>query len=155
MSALTDLRVAQASTLSNMGLLLAAMEVDGLNAEKLAELDLNLTRDPDDENAQSLCPPATPLPASVDRDALFARLNGTNDAAAAAASAAVSFVLNDLFAPSRTVSSADSIPNASQRIPALRRSCSVSARTVSTRAYAQIFSSCAYGFAASNSQIFK
>ena len=88
MSALTDLRVAQASTLANMGLLLAALDVDGLNADKLAELNLDLSRDGDDENAQALCPPATALPPSVDRDALFARLNGTSDAAAAAASAA-------------------------------------------------------------------
>lgn len=88
MSALTDLRTAQARTLSNMGLLLASLDVDGLNAEQLAELDLDLSRDADDENAQALCPPGVALPSSVDRDALFARLNGTNDAAAAAASAA-------------------------------------------------------------------
>ncbi|QFU76897.1 transporter [Halioglobus maricola] len=88
MAALADLRIAQARTLSNMGLLLAALQVDGLNAESLAELDLDLSRDSDDENAQALCPPGAPLPAAVDRDALFARLNGTNDSAAAAASAA-------------------------------------------------------------------
>ncbi|AQA18040.1 transporter [Halioglobus japonicus] len=57
MSALTDLRTAQARTLSNMGLLLASLDVDGLNAEQLAELDLDLSRDADDENAQALCPP--------------------------------------------------------------------------------------------------
>ncbi|MEH6585123.1 MAG: TolC family outer membrane protein [Halioglobus sp.] len=87
-SAVTDLGVAQARTLANMGLLLAALDMDGLNAEKVAELNLDFTRDGDDENAQALCPQATPLPASVDRDALFARLNASADPVAAAASAA-------------------------------------------------------------------
>lgn len=85
MSALTDLRAAQASTLANMGLLLAALDVEGLNADKLAELDLDLSRDSDDENAQALCPEPQPLPAAVDRDALFASLNAGNSAASAAA----------------------------------------------------------------------
>ena len=87
-SAVTDLGVAQARTLANMGLLLAALEMDGLNAEKIAELDLDFTRDGDDENAQALCPQGAPLSAAVDRDALFARLNASADPAAAAASAA-------------------------------------------------------------------
>lgn len=88
MGSLTDLAAAQARTLANMGLLLAALDVDGLNAEKLDELDLDLARDPDDENAQALCPEGAPLPASVDRDALFARLNATANAQVSAASAA-------------------------------------------------------------------
>jgi len=87
-TAVSDLAGAQARTLANIGLLLAALDMDGLNADQLAELDLDLSRDPDDENAQALCPPGAPLPASVDRDALFARLNATTDSAAAAASAA-------------------------------------------------------------------
>lgn len=87
-SAVTDLGVAQARTLANMGLLLAALEMDGLNADKIAELDLDFTRDDDDENAQALCPQGAPLSAAVDRDALFARLNASADPAAAAASAA-------------------------------------------------------------------
>ncbi|RLQ23586.1 transporter [Seongchinamella sediminis] len=87
-SAVTDLAAAQARTLANMGLLLAAMDMDGLNAEKIAELDLDFSRDGDDENAQALCPQGAPLPASVDRDALFARLNASADPAASAASAA-------------------------------------------------------------------
>ena len=62
--------------------------MDGLNAEKIAELDLDFTRDGDDENAQALCPQGAPLSAAVDRDALFARLNASADPAAAAASAA-------------------------------------------------------------------
>ncbi|TGD71496.1 transporter [Mangrovimicrobium sediminis] len=87
-TAQTDLATAQARTLSNMGLLLASLEVDGLNAERLAELDLDLGRDADDENAQALCPAAIPMPASVDREALFARLNASADPAAVAASSA-------------------------------------------------------------------
>ena len=55
-SAVTDLVKAQASTLADMGLLLAALEEDGLNAEKLAELDLDFSRDEDDPNAQHNCP---------------------------------------------------------------------------------------------------
>ena len=86
MSSVTDLASAQARTLANMGLLLAALDVTGLNAEKIAELDLDFSRDADDENAQALCPQGVPLPASVDREALFARLNASADPAAAAAS---------------------------------------------------------------------
>ena len=61
MAAVVDLVAAEASTLSNMGLLLASLEVDGINADKIAEMDLDLTRDPNDENTHALCPgePAT------------------------------------------------------------------------------------------------
>lgn len=66
-SAIVDQVAAQASTLANMGLLLASLEVDGLNAEKAAAMDLDLTRDPNDENTQALCPaePAAPPPSDV------------------------------------------------------------------------------------------
>ena len=77
-SARADLMISQASTLSNMGLLLAAMDVDGLNAEKIRELDLNLGRG-DDENGQPLCPAEAPEAIEVDADALFAELTGTSD----------------------------------------------------------------------------
>jgi len=64
MAAVVDLVAAEASTLSNMGLLLASLEVDGINADKIAEMDLDLTRDPNDENTHALCPgePATVVP---------------------------------------------------------------------------------------------
>lgn len=75
-SAVTDLVKAQASTLANMGLLLAALEVDGLNAEKLAELDLDQSRDPEDKNAEALCPRQPTAAAKVDREALMSRLAG-------------------------------------------------------------------------------
>jgi adhesin transport system outer membrane protein len=56
-NARADLARARARILSEMGLLLAALDVAGLNAEEIAELDLDLSRDPDDENAQHRCPP--------------------------------------------------------------------------------------------------
>jgi outer membrane protein OmpA-like peptidoglycan-associated protein len=68
-----------------MGLLLASLEVNGLNAEKLQELDLDLSRDPDDENAKPLCP--RERTATVDRDALFANLSGTSAETEASAAA--------------------------------------------------------------------
>ena len=60
-NAIVDEVASQARTLANMGLLLAALEVDGLNAEKVAGMDLDLTRDPNDKNTHALCPgePAT------------------------------------------------------------------------------------------------
>ncbi len=79
MAAVTDLVKAQSSALSNMGLLLAAMEVDGLNADKLAELDLDLSRDEDDDNARDLCPREPGATARVDREALYSRLAGRAD----------------------------------------------------------------------------
>ncbi len=77
-SARADLMISQASTLSNMGLLLAAMDVDGLNAEKIRELDLNLGRG-DDENGQPLCPAEAPNAIEIDADAIFAELTGASD----------------------------------------------------------------------------
>ncbi len=77
-SARADLMISQASTLANMGLLLAALDVDGLNAEKIRELDLNLARG-DDENGQPLCPAEVPDVIEVDGDAIFARLTGQSD----------------------------------------------------------------------------
>ncbi len=78
LSAEADLRIAQAATLSNMGLLLAALDVDGLNQEQIAELKLDLTRG-DGENAQALCPPEAPAPVTLDKDALFAGLAASSD----------------------------------------------------------------------------
>ena len=78
MAAEADLRIAQSSTLSNMGLLLAAMNVEGLNAEAIIELDLNLVRG-EDENGQPLCPPEPPEPVTLDKEALFAGLAASSD----------------------------------------------------------------------------
>ena len=72
-SAESDLRVAQAATLSNMGLLLQAMNVDGLNQEEITALEMDLTRG-DGENSQALCPPEAPREVTLDKDALFAGL---------------------------------------------------------------------------------
>lgn len=77
-SAQADLVGSQARTLANMGLLLAAMDMDGLNADKLAELNLDLARG-DDPNGQALCPPEPPPAVTVDKEALFASLvSGSN-----------------------------------------------------------------------------
>jgi len=72
-SAQADLMAAQAGTLSNMGLLLAAMDVNGLNEEQIAELQLDFARG-DDENGQPLCPSEAPQQVEIDKDALFAGL---------------------------------------------------------------------------------
>ena len=73
-----DLRIAQAATLSNMGLLLNAMDVAGLNAQQIAELNLDLTRG-DGENAQPLCPPEAPPAVVLDKEALFAGLAASSN----------------------------------------------------------------------------
>lgn len=78
-SAVTDLVTAQANTLANMGLLLASLDVDGLNAEQLSELDLDLSREEDDENAQDLCPREATAAVKVDRKALMSSLSGNGE----------------------------------------------------------------------------
>lgn len=75
MTAQTNLIAARAETLANMGLLLAALELDGLNAEEIEALKLDFSRDPEDENAQPLCPPEAPPEMSIDRARLFDRLD--------------------------------------------------------------------------------
>ncbi len=80
MTAVVDLVAAEASTLSNMGLLLASLEVNGINADKVAAMDLDLSRDPNDENSHALCPgePATavpPEPLPVDEPKITLELN--------------------------------------------------------------------------------
>ncbi|MEH6591766.1 MAG: TolC family outer membrane protein [Halioglobus sp.] len=72
-SAQAALLAAQAKTLSNSGLLLAAMNVGGLNDETIAEMKLNLDRG-DDENGEGLCPTEVPREVVVDKEALFAGL---------------------------------------------------------------------------------
>ncbi|MDG2048305.1 MAG: TolC family outer membrane protein [Halioglobus sp.] len=69
-NAIVDEVASQASTLANMGLLLASLEVDGLNAEKIAGMDLDLTRDPSDKNTQALCPgePSTTPPSDTEEE---------------------------------------------------------------------------------------
>jgi adhesin transport system outer membrane protein len=77
-SARADLMISQASTLSNMGLLLAAMDVDGLNTDKIKELKLDLDRG-EDGNGQPLCPPEVPTVVEVNGDEVFDRLTGSSD----------------------------------------------------------------------------
>jgi len=75
MAAVVDLVAAEASTLSNMGLLLASLEVDGINGDKLAEMDLDLTRDPNDENTHALCPGETSPPPAAEEPKIVLELN--------------------------------------------------------------------------------
>ncbi len=85
-SARADLIGAKARTLSNIGVLLSAVDVDGLNEEKIAEMELDFTRG-NDENGQPLCPPEPPAAVVVDKEALFASLYGDSGAEADAAAA--------------------------------------------------------------------
>ena len=72
-----------------MGVLLAAVDVDGLNEDKIAELDLDLGRG-NDENGQALCPPEPPAAVKVNKEALFASLyGGSSDGSNIAAAGAV------------------------------------------------------------------
>jgi adhesin transport system outer membrane protein len=75
-SAKTDLLATEASTLSNMGMLLASLDVSGVNAEKVAAMELDLTRDSDDANTHALCPPE---PATASSEDILAALSGGND----------------------------------------------------------------------------
>lgn len=72
-NAQSDLLSAQVTTLANMGLLLSAMEVGGLNRDEIEDLELDLDRG-DDKNGQPLCPAEAPSRIKVDKDALFAEL---------------------------------------------------------------------------------
>ncbi len=70
------LRAAQTRTLANIGLLRAALDVDGLNEEQIAQYNLELSRG-DDPNGQALCPPEAPRAVEVDKEALMARLSSS------------------------------------------------------------------------------
>lgn len=66
-----DLLVAQTRTLAGMGLLLEALEVNGLGEEAAEEMDLNDASDPE---AAGRCPDEAPIPTSVDKEALIAKV---------------------------------------------------------------------------------
>jgi len=72
-TARTQLLRAQAITLAQIGALTQALDVQGFNEEKLAELKLKLERD-DSEEIPS-CPEGFPEAISVDQDEIFRRLN--------------------------------------------------------------------------------
>ncbi|MDO8860512.1 TolC family outer membrane protein [Haliea sp. E1-2-M8] len=75
-SAEANLRAAQTRTLANIGLLRAAMDVDGLNEAQIAQYNLELSRG-DDPNGEPLCPPEAPRAVEVDKEALMERLSTT------------------------------------------------------------------------------
>lgn len=106
-SAEADLVGAQARTLASMGLLLAAMDVDGLNADRIAELDLDLSRDENDENSRALCPPEPPPPVTIDKEELFASLVSGSDRYRDAGENKVAVELDVLFALNSSVITSD------------------------------------------------
>ncbi|MCP4842752.1 MAG: OmpA family protein, partial [Halieaceae bacterium] len=100
-AAKTDLLAAEASTLSNMGMLLASLDVSGVNSEKIAAMDLDLTRDPMDENTLALCPPE-PKPMVTMEDAL-AELAGGNERYRTLADGSVALEVNVNFESNSSV----------------------------------------------------
>jgi adhesin transport system outer membrane protein len=78
-TAVVDLIAAEASTLTNMGMLLASMDVDGLNTEKIAAMELDLSRDANDANTHALCPPEPEIVMPSSADEVLAGLYDEND----------------------------------------------------------------------------
>ncbi|MFT7287617.1 MAG: adhesin transport system outer membrane protein [Halieaceae bacterium] len=78
-SARTRLLLAQARTLATVGALTGALDVQGFNADKLAALELDMTRYADEEIA--LCPTGFPEAIEIDQEEIFDRLNRQADAA--------------------------------------------------------------------------
>lgn len=72
-SAQTQLISAQARTLANLGMLTRALDAEGFNADKIAELELNLARGEDEYVGQ--CPGGVPEEIKIDEEAIFERLN--------------------------------------------------------------------------------
>ncbi|MEQ9462444.1 MAG: TolC family outer membrane protein, partial [Haliea sp.] len=68
------LRAAQTRTLASIGLLRAALDVDGLNEDQIAQYKLELSRG-GDTDGQALCPSEAPRAVEVDKEALMARLS--------------------------------------------------------------------------------
>ncbi len=72
-SARTNLANSQAKTLAALGMLTRSLDAKGFNADKLAALELNLTRGAD-ENI-SVCPAGVPQEIIINQEAIFERLN--------------------------------------------------------------------------------
>lgn len=107
LSAQTQLIGAHTRTLASMGLLLSALDMQGLNADKIAELNLDLSRDHNDEDAGHLCPPEPPPPVEVDKEALFASLTAGNDRYRDAGEGKVAVELQVTFALNSSVITSD------------------------------------------------
>ena len=82
-------------------MLLASLEVGGLNAEKLAAMELDLGRDPNDENTHALCP-AEPETMASTEDVLAALAAG-NGRYQTRADGSVALEVNVLFALNSSV----------------------------------------------------
>ena len=72
-SARTNLASSQAKTLAKLGMLTRSLDAKGFNADKLAALELVLTRDAS-ENI-GVCPAGVPQEIIIDQEAVFERLN--------------------------------------------------------------------------------
>ncbi|WP_439105754.1 TolC family outer membrane protein [Congregibacter sp.] len=72
-SARTQLLAAQAKTLASIGALTRALDADGFNADKIAELELDLQRADKEEIPQ--CPEGVPGALDIDQEAIFRRLD--------------------------------------------------------------------------------
>ena len=76
-SARADLVLAQASVLAEMGMLTAALDANGFNSDKLAEVDLEL--DGRDEDDIPVCPIDVVPEIEIDQESIFQRLNARAD----------------------------------------------------------------------------
>ncbi|MDB4476407.1 TolC family outer membrane protein [bacterium] len=72
-SAQTQLLAAQASTLASIGALTRALDASGFNAEKIAELELDVQRKDKEEIPR--CPEGFPGAMDIDQEAIFRRLD--------------------------------------------------------------------------------
>ncbi|WP_439101902.1 TolC family outer membrane protein [Congregibacter sp.] len=72
-TARTQLIAAQATALARVGSLTRALDAEGFNADKLAELELNLERKEKEEIPA--CPEGTPGALEIDQEAIFQRLD--------------------------------------------------------------------------------
>ncbi|WOJ95020.1 TolC family outer membrane protein [Congregibacter variabilis] len=72
-SAQTQLLAAQANTLASIGALTRALDASGFNAEKIAELELDLQRKDKEEIPR--CPDGFPGALDIDQEAIFRRLD--------------------------------------------------------------------------------
>ncbi|MEM1188792.1 MAG: TolC family outer membrane protein [Pseudomonadota bacterium] len=69
----TQLVAAQARTLAQVGVLVQSLDAEGFNAERIAELQLNLARR--DREDIAACPDGVPGAISIDQEAIFQRLD--------------------------------------------------------------------------------
>lgn len=72
------LLVEQATTLANMGALTRTLDAKGFNADKIAELELNMARSEDEQI--EICPAEVQGQIQIDQEAIYERLNAKAEA---------------------------------------------------------------------------